>query len=74
MDPEMKRQLAESIKTWEARPRYYDLTPEVLGAVPDDLLEQGRGQMFGAALIATLASESVTFRTCSGTSSPTSCR
>ena len=40
MDPELKRQLAESIKKWEARPRYHDLTPEVLAAVPDDLLEQ----------------------------------
>jgi hypothetical protein len=40
MDPELKRQLAESIKKWEARPRYDELTPEVLAAVPDDLLEQ----------------------------------
>jgi hypothetical protein len=40
MDEELKRQIAESVRKWEARPRYSELTPEVLAAVPDDLLEQ----------------------------------
>jgi hypothetical protein len=40
MDEKLKRELAETFKKWQARPRYQELTPEVLAAVPDDLLEQ----------------------------------
>ena len=35
-----KDALGESIRQWEARPRYAELTPAILAGVPDDLLEQ----------------------------------
>lgn len=63
MDEELKRQIAESVRKWEARPRYSELTPEVLAAVPDDLLEQAivdfvtaHGEWQDDALLALFAS------------------
>jgi hypothetical protein len=40
MDEALKRKLDESIRKWEARPRYGELSPGVLAAVPDHMLEQ----------------------------------
>ena len=40
MDEDLKRRLRESIDTWERRPRPADVTPGVLAAIPDDLVEQ----------------------------------
>ena len=40
MADEWKPALAESIRKWEARPRYGTLDPGTLAAIPDDLLEQ----------------------------------
>ena len=35
-----KRAYSESVREWEARRRYGELSPEVLAGIPDDLLEQ----------------------------------
>lgn len=40
MDEQTKRRLGESIRGWEARPRYSALNASVLATIPDDLLEQ----------------------------------
>jgi len=40
VDEDLKRRLHESIRKWEARPRYPELTPSVLAGIPDDMLEQ----------------------------------
>ena len=63
MDEELKRQIAESVRKWEARPRYTELTPEVLAGVPDDLLEHAivdfvmaHGEWQDDALLALFAS------------------
>lgn len=40
MADEWRQALDESIRKWEARPQFGELTPEVLARVPDDLLEQ----------------------------------
>jgi hypothetical protein len=40
MADDWKPALAESIRKWEARPRYGALDPAILAAIPDDRLEQ----------------------------------
>jgi len=40
MTYEWKQALGESIRNWEARPRFGELTPEILAGVPNDMLEQ----------------------------------
>jgi len=40
MDEALKRQLDDSFRRWEARPRYAELSPAVLQAIPNDMVEQ----------------------------------
>jgi hypothetical protein len=40
VDEDLKRRLRESVAKWERRPRHADVTPGVLAATPDDLVEQ----------------------------------